>query len=178
MCGSRQRCGRSWQTPRCASLIAGALGGCQGCAVPHPPPRGSASAEVPEALAFAGQPLEKRGRRPRLAVASVEGGHIRVHLLETHLIGVEHGTATVAREAVAVEVGHVDVARPERDALLEDARTFVDERPQAALDDLVVADLPALDAAFLRAGGDDGLHRGVGLGCPAPGVVAIPARAR
>src|SRR5262245_57830376 len=111
-------------------------------------------------------------------MARVEARHVDVHLLEPYLVGVEHGAAAIAREAVAVEVRHVDVARAERNALLEDARAFVDEGPQAALEDLVVTHLPALDAAFPRARRDDGFHGRVGLGRPAPGVVPVPARAR
>src|SRR5206468_10458822 len=90
---------------------------------------------------------------------------------------IEHGPAAIAREPVAVEVGHVDVARAEGDALFENTRTFVDEGPQAALQDFIVADLPALDAAFLGTGRDDRLHLGIGLGRSASRIVAVPARA-
>src|SRR5262249_40730745 len=100
------------------------------------------------------------------------------HLLEPALIGVERGAPTIAREPVAVEVRDVDVARPQRDAFLEDARTLVDEGPQAALQDLVVADLPPLDAALLGAGGDERLHFWIGLGRTAARLVAVPPRAR
>src|SRR5713101_767655 len=75
---------------------------------------------VPETLALFRQPLEERRGRPRLAVAGVESRHVGVDLLEANLVGVEHRAPAVAREAVAVEVRDVDVARAERDALLED----------------------------------------------------------
>src|SRR5215813_10956794 len=88
--------------------------------------------EVAEPLPVLGQALEQRRRRPGLAVLRVEGRHVGVDLLEPDLVGVEHGPATVAREAVAVEVGDVDVARAKRDPLLEDSRALVDERPEAA----------------------------------------------
>src|SRR5882762_8167899 len=99
---------------------------------------GSVGTEVAEALALFRQPLEERRGRPGLAVAGVEGRHVGVDFLEADLIGVEHRAPAVAREAVTVEVGDVDVARAERDALLEDARTLVDKRPLASLEDLLV----------------------------------------
>src|SRR5262249_15460450 len=116
--------------------------------------RRSARSHVAEALPLLGQPFEKRRGRPRLTVPRVEPGHARQHLLHPDLSGVEHGTATIAREAVAVQIGHVDIAGPQRDALIEDARALVDEGPQAALQDLVVADLPPLDAALPGAADD------------------------
>src|SRR5712691_290129 len=133
-----------------------------------------AGAEVAEPLPLLGQALQQRRRCPGLAVARVEGRHVGVDLLEPDLVGVEHGTAAVAREAVTVEVGDVDVARAERDALLENARALVDERPQAAREHLVVADRAPRDAAVFRAGGDDRLHIGIGLGRARAGLVAVP----
>src|SRR5712691_2900551 len=135
----------------------------------------SAGTEITEALALFRQPLEKRRGRPGLAVTGVEGRHVGVDLLEPDLVGVEHGAAAVAREAVAVEVGDVDVARAKRDALLEDARALVDERPEAAREHLVVADRAPRDAAVFRASGDDRLHRGIGLGRARAGLVAVPS---
>src|SRR5215467_3305836 len=146
------------------------------CAQPRSRP--SARSRIAKALPFLGEPLEERRGRPRLTVPGAEARHVREHLLEPDLIGVEHGTAAIAREAVAVQIGHVDVARTQRDTLLEDARALVDEGPQAALQDLVVADLPPLDPALLGAGGDERLHLGIGLGRTAARLVAVPPRAR
>src|SRR5215813_10525040 len=143
-----------------------------------PPGRDSAHSRVAETLALLGEPFEQWRGRPRLAVARVEARHVGEHLLEPDLIGVEHGATTIAREPVAVEVRDVDVARPQRDAFLEDARALVDEGPQAALQDLVVADLPPFDPALLGAGGDERLHLGIGLGRTAARLVAVPPRAR
>src|SRR6202795_3586777 len=94
---------------------------------PAPPASGLTGTEIPGALALLRQTLEQPRRRPGLAVAGVEGRHVGVDLLEPDLVGVEHGAPAVAREAVAVEVGDVDVARAERDTLLEDARPLVDK---------------------------------------------------
>src|SRR6266496_1060819 len=138
----------------------------------------SAGTEITEALALFRQPLEKRRGSPGLAVTGVEGRHVGVHLLEADLVGVEHGPAAVARKAVAVEIGNVDVARAERDPLLENARALVDEGPDAARENLVVTDRPPRDAAFLGAGGDHRLHLGVRLGRARAGFVAVPAGAR
>src|SRR5262249_55876851 len=130
-----------------------------------------------EALALFGEPFEQWRGRPRLAVARVEARHVGEHLLESDLIGVEHGAAAITREAVAVEGRDVDVARPQGHALLADARPLLGEGPEAALPDLVVAYLPTLHAALPRASRDERLHLGIGLGHTASRVVAIPPRA-
>ena len=46
----------------------------------------------------------------------------------------------MAREAVAGEVDDVDVGCALRDAFLEHARALVDQREDAAVDDLLVVD--------------------------------------
>src|SRR6266705_2683964 len=101
-----------------------------------------AGAEIAEPLPLLGQALQQRRRRPGLAVTGVEGRHVGVDLLEPDLVGVEHGPAAVARKAVAVEIGDVDVARAKRDPLLENARALVDEGPEAAREDFLVAHRP------------------------------------
>src|SRR5215470_8554761 len=133
--------------------------------------------EIAEPLPVLGQALQQWRRRPGLAMLRVEGRHVGVDLLEPDLVGVEHGPATVAREAVAVEVGDVDVAGAERDPLLEDARALVDERPEAACEHLVVADRAPRDAAVFRAGSDDRLHLGIRLGRARAGLIPVPTRA-
>src|SRR5438105_11619411 len=55
----------------------------------------------------------------------------------------EHRPAAIAREAVTRGPDDVDVARSHGDAFLENAQAFVDERIQAALEDLLLA-VPAL----------------------------------
>src|SRR6187431_2216965 len=58
------------------------------------------------------------------------------HVWQTHGIRVEHRAATGARETIAIAPDHVDVGRAARDALVEDPRSLVDQRVDAALDDL------------------------------------------
>ena len=66
-----------------------------------------------------------------------EAPHRGDDLVEADRLRVEHRSALGRRETIAREVDDVDVARPQRDALLEDARAFVDQREDAALHDLV-----------------------------------------
>ena len=68
------------------------------------------------------------------------------HLWQTHGVRVEHRAAAGAREAVAIAPDHVDVGRAARDALVEDPRALVDERVDAALDDLAIRDRALGDA--------------------------------
>ena len=76
------------------------------------------------------KPGEQRRRRPE---ASVGAGHeprcaaeTRATSRQARLVRVEHGSAAVGRKAVAVEIDDVDVRTALRDAVLDDARTFVD----------------------------------------------------
>src|SRR5581483_5259571 len=76
-----------------------------------------------EGLALGGEALEQRRRLERgivglLRIISQPVGDV----LETDAVGPEHRAAAIDRPAVAVEPDHVDVARPRRDALVEDLR--------------------------------------------------------
>jgi len=73
-----------------------------------------------------------------------------VHLAQPDTIRVEHRTAPPAGEAVAVDVDDVDVRRAQRSAVLEHARTFIDECVDRALLDLLVGDRAPQDS---RVGG-------------------------
>ena len=81
----------------------------------------------------------RRRRPPRRPAAAMRAQGVR-DLGEPDLVGVEHRTAAVGGEAVAVQIHDVDVGAALRDALLDDAGALVDERVDAALDDLLVAD--------------------------------------
>ena len=81
-----------------------------------------------------------------VARVGLEALHRLHHVEQAHLVRIQHGAAAVDREAVAGDVDHVDVAGAGGDALLEDARAFVDQRVHAALDDFLVADLARRDA--------------------------------
>ena len=66
-----------------------------------------------------------------------ETRHAAHDVVQTQHVGVEHRSAAMQRKAVAGQVDHVDIGRALRDAFVEDARAFVDQREDAALDDLV-----------------------------------------
>src|SRR6187549_3494069 len=55
---------------------------------------------------------------------------------EAQDFSVEHGPAAVARKAISGRPDYVDVGGAQRDALAENAKTFVHQREQAALLDL------------------------------------------
>src|SRR5204863_10147805 len=84
-----------------------------------------------ERLAYGGEPGQQRRRLPELLVVARIGGealHRPDDVEEPLLVGVVHRPAAEEREAVAGEVDHVDVARPHRDALVDDLRALGDER--------------------------------------------------
>lgn len=73
-----------------------------------------------------------------------------------------HWPALSARETVAREVHHVDVAGPLCDPTFEQARALVDDCEQAALEDLLPLDGAAADAELRRVFDDEafeGLER-------------------
>src|SRR5690606_6946978 len=79
--------------------------------------------------------------------------------------------------AVAREVHHVDVGGAQGDAFLEDARAFVGERIDEALDDLLIGDVPRLCADLLAVGVDDPIDFRIGNRLAPAGFVAVPALA-
>ena len=60
------------------------------------------------------------------------------------------------REAVTVEIDDVDVGCTRGNAILDNACTLVDQRKDAALDDLAVADPARRDATFGAVFGESG----------------------
>src|ERR1700754_932052 len=114
-------------------------------------------------LALRGKALEQRRRFERGIVGLL--GVVRQTIgdvLETDLVGVEHRASAIDRPAVAIKPDHVDVARPRRDALFEDARTLVDHRVHHALEDFVVADDALLASQTLQRLVDQLLDLGIG----------------
>src|SRR5438045_226809 len=101
-----------------------------------------------ESSALARKALEQRCGSPKLAMLRLKLHDSRMHLVESDAVGVEHGPAAPSREAVAVDINEIDVGRAVCDAVLEDARAFVDQRVNRALDDLLVSDRTAPDARF------------------------------
>src|SRR3989442_8432620 len=105
----------------------------------------SARLRVQERLACVRQPAQERGRLPDVAVPVLHVQHAGLDRLEPHLVRPEHRATPVDRPAVAVDPDHVDVARADRELLLEDLRSLVHHRIEQALEDLLVRDRPALD---------------------------------
>ncbi len=88
-----------------------------------------------------------------------------------------HRPAAPGRKSVAVNPHEIDVAGPERHAILEHPRAFVDEWIEAARNDLFRADLAARDAGGLGCVGNHLVDDRVGDGRAAAGLVSIVARA-
>ena len=84
----------------------------------------------------------------------------------------------MARETVAVDPDHVDVARAAGDAFLDEKRALVHERPEAAKDDLLVGDLTALETKLAADRAYQRVDFGIGHGGSAPLLVSIPAGSR
>src|SRR4029077_5512703 len=99
-----------------------------------------------------------------------------VHLLQSYRIGVPHRASSISWETIAVEIDDVDVDCAERVTFLQDARAFIDQGIDAAVDDFVGRNLTLRDAGLggplLGPGGDFGIRDSL----PAF-VVLVPAGA-
>src|SRR6185503_298786 len=130
-----------------------------------------------ERLALGREAVQQGRGLPVLALRLPPFVHPIVDGLEPDLVRPEHRAAAVDRPAVAVHPDHVDVARPDRDLLVEDLGPLVDHRVEKPRQDLVVADLAAGDPHLARHLDDDLLHVRVGDRGAVALLVAEVARA-
>ena len=90
---------------------------------------GAASVQLAERRPFAAPAARAAAPASSAAPSSRwNARHAVVDLLQADAVGVEHRAAAPGREAVAGQVDDVDVGGAQREALLEDARAFVDQR--------------------------------------------------
>src|SRR5690606_8168720 len=137
-----------------------------------------AARSVVETLVLRGQFREQGRRRPEARVAmgiGREGFHRPQDIVETDLVRIQHRPAAEHRKAIAAQVDQVDVGSPHRDTLLEDVRSFVDQREDQPLDDLFVADPAWLHADFFAMRRNEFLDHRIGYRLAIAGLVAIPA---
>src|ERR1700722_10592380 len=124
-----------------------------------------------------GQACEQRRRLPKRRIAAglrrdvLEGARDDV---QTRLVREEHGAAAKAWETIAVEIDQVDVRSALRDAVLEDAGAFVDQRVDAAVDDFLRAHAARRDAFFPGVLFDDGGNFGLRNRMPRTGFEPAP----
>src|SRR5881409_1265422 len=137
----------------------------------------SARLRVQERLARVRQPAQERGRLPDVPVPVLHLQHAGLDRLEPHLVCPEHRAAPVDRPAVAVDPDHVDVARADRELLLEDLRSLVHHRVEQALEDLLVRDRAALDRLLPGDLEDNLLDVGIGDRRAVAALVAVIAGA-
>ena len=99
----------------------------------------------------------------------------RSDLPESDAAGMEHRPAALHGKPITGEIHHVDVGGALRDALFEDARAFVDQRVQQAIDDLRVGNLARRDLQRLAFLVDDLVDHRIGNRVALARLVAIPA---
>src|SRR5256712_1116546 len=133
---------------------------------------------VHEPLTRVRQPHQEGGQLPDRAVLALELEHPGLERLEPHLVGPEHRATPVHGPTVTVDPDDVDVARADREPLLENLRPFVHHRAEQALEDLRVGDRAPLDPRFPRDPEDDLLDLGVRDRRAIAPRVAVVARAR
>src|SRR5271157_4195983 len=92
------------------------------------------------------QPLQQRSRRPEFSVLLLKFANALIHLLQSDRIGMPHRTASIRGKSVTVEIDDVDVDGAERVSFFENARSFVHQRIDAAIDDFFGGDLSLRDS--------------------------------
>src|SRR5204862_5515716 len=88
-----------------------------------------------------------------------------------------HGPTAPDRETVAVDPDHIDIACTPGDPLLEYAGSLIDHRIDQPLDDLFLADHPALDTDPRGSRHDQRLDLAVRARCTRARLVEIEALA-
>src|SRR5579859_938790 len=130
-----------------------------------------------ECFTVLGEARQQRGRRPECLVDARLCGNVPQrarHFAQAHLIRMEHRAAAPGGEAVAVEVYDVDMGTALRDAVLDDARPFIDEWVDAALDDFFGGRLARRDALLAPVLFDDVFNLLIWTGIALTGLIAIP----
>src|SRR5689334_2587941 len=97
-------------------------------------------------------------------------------ILQTDGVGIPHGSATISREAVAVQVDDVDIHCAQRKAFLKYAGAFVHESIDTAIHDFFPGDLTLANAGFRCPFTDQMSDLRIRNGAPVF-VVFIPPRA-
>src|ERR1700730_12029983 len=145
---------------------------------------GSSLSKLPSAverLAFRSEFGQQRCRLPERRICvriGRQARHAAHDVVETQHVGVEHGPAAIQRKAITGQINDVDVGRALGDALLEDARAFVDQREDAALDDLDIGDLAWRDANLVAIAADQFVDGRIGISAALARSVTIPAEPR
>src|SRR5271166_1976875 len=81
-----------------------------------------------QGLALSNPLGDQRGRDPEVVAGG--GGklpHAAGHLVQAHLVGIEHWAAAIGREPVAAQVYDIDVRGPQSDTFLQEAGSLVDQ---------------------------------------------------
>src|SRR6202171_3643563 len=104
--------------------------------------------EVGEAFAFFRQLFQEWRWLPPMAMLLVKFNDAFINFFQAHRVCEAHRAAALVGKTVAGEIDDVDVHGPQRVTLFQNARTFVDQGVNAAVDNFLCADLPLLDASF------------------------------
>src|SRR5712691_7566256 len=139
------------------------------------------SSSFVEGLALGREALQERRGLPELGLGvrvlrePLDGPH---DVEEADGVRMEHRPAAGRREAVSRQINDVDIGGALGDSLLEDERAFVDQCEDAALHDLVVADLAAWNARLPGIRDDQLVHDWIGNRVAFSRLVSIPAGRR
>src|SRR5438105_11612353 len=136
---------------------------------------------VVEGLAFRRELGQQWRRLPERRICMRicrQARHAAHDVIETQHVGVQHGPAAIQRKAIAGQINHVDIGRALGDALLKNARTFVDQREDTALDDLGIGDLARHHTNLLAIAADQFLDCWIGYGIALALFVTVPAEPR
>src|SRR5579859_8196556 len=132
--------------------------------------------EVSEAFAFFGQTLEQRRRLPEFSVLLMKFADAVVNFFQADCVRIPHGTAAVRGETIAGEIDDVDIDGAERVAFFQDARAFVHQCIDQAIDNFFLGDGVLLHASLSRPFAHVFFHGGIRDGA-AVLIIFVPAGA-
>src|SRR6478609_1396868 len=104
--------------------------------------------EVCEAFAFFHQTLQQRRRLPEFSVLPVKFADAVVNFFEADSVCIPHRPAAVRGETIAGEVDDVDIDGAQRVAFFQNARAFIHQRVDQAIDDFFFGDGVLLHAGL------------------------------
>src|SRR6202012_4676210 len=102
--------------------------------------------KIREALSLFGELLQQACGPPILTVRFFEFAHAIVDFFQSDAIRIPHRPAAMSGKAIAGKIDNVDIDGTKGETFLQDSRTFIDERVDAAPDDFLRRDWALFDS--------------------------------
>jgi len=94
------------------------------------------------------QALQQWSGLPKLAVLASKVADPMVDVFQSDCVRIPHGAAAISGKPISVQVNDVDIDRPQCDALLKNARSFIHESINTTLNDFVRQNVTVWNTGF------------------------------